>query len=204
VIAAPIKIRLPSAVRRVPSGRGSSAVSSRTARRRTHMPTMPWSIARGIPEIRGSDAESKWPRSQTRWRAWAGGHNGPAVSIAGEASAAAWPGSGRAGRTSRRVVALPSAALSRFTRNMYTPLTQFETLSRISRDELALLHAVEADRPRKAHRHRLSPSLPRLSSKVAPGSRALRLRSQLLGLGTWRAAIAPHRVAVSPPGPAAE
>jgi hypothetical protein len=36
VIAAPITIRFPSAVRRLPSGRGSSAVSSRTARRSAH------------------------------------------------------------------------------------------------------------------------------------------------------------------------
>jgi hypothetical protein len=50
VIAAPITIRFPSAVMRLPSGRGSSAVSSRTARRSAHMPTMPLrNIARHIP-----------------------------------------------------------------------------------------------------------------------------------------------------------
>jgi hypothetical protein len=50
VIAAPIRSRLASAVRRVGSGRGSSAVSSRTARRSAHMPTMPWSIAQVFPK----------------------------------------------------------------------------------------------------------------------------------------------------------
>src|SRR6185312_11047848 len=49
VIAAPTAIRLPSAAKRLPSGRASSAVSSRNARRSAHMPTMLCNIVELFP-----------------------------------------------------------------------------------------------------------------------------------------------------------